>query len=227
MNCHKVCYYFLELVVELYAFLKMQCISPARCRFADRPGAGWQGPACSRQRARLVVMRAGDRRSQPSRGAPPEQQHRDCVLPTSAAAIGALACQLAAAAPAIAEDVAAYDASGSSETLKNVFGAAYVAVLIGFGIRLFSKRAKWSTTEVCLPSPPPRPGPATGVRLIEPSHLGQTAPAGRCTIPMHYINEGLRPLQRLASSSSDEEDAAAAAAAPAEPLPKPSPFSAL
>ena len=107
------------------------------------------------------MTRAAERRNRCSGEAPPQQHAQDGTLPTSAAAIGALASQLLVAAPAFAEDIAAYDASGSSETLKNVFGAAYVVVLIGFGIRLFSKRAKWSTTEVPLP-PSPRNKPMLG-----------------------------------------------------------------
>ena len=59
------------------------------------------------------------------------------------------------AAPALADDMAAYDASGVSDSLKNAFGVAYVAVLIGFGIRLFNKRAKRFTTEVRTPPSPP------------------------------------------------------------------------
>ena len=62
--------------------------------------------------------------------------------------------QLMGAAPALADDIAAYDASGVSDSLRNAFGFAYVAVLIGFGIRLFNKRAKRFTTEVP-PAPPP------------------------------------------------------------------------
>ena len=76
-------------------------------------------------------------------------------------ALGVLQHQLSSAAPALAEDMAAYDASGVSDSLKNAFGVAYVAVLIGFGIRLFSKRAQRFTTEVSRPPthpPHPRPG---------------------------------------------------------------------
>ena len=71
-------------------------------------------------------------------------------------AVGVVQLQLLRAAPAMADDMAAYDASGVSDSLKNAFGVAYVAVLIGFGIRLFNKRAKRFTTEA---HPPPPPGP--------------------------------------------------------------------
>ena len=73
-------------------------------------------------------------------------------------ALGVVQHQLSVAGPALAEDMAAYDASGVSDSLKNAFGVAYVAVLIGFGIRLFNKRAQRFTTEVP-PSPPSHCGP--------------------------------------------------------------------
>ena len=87
------------------------------------------------------------------------QLQQTCMLPPPAvfAAAAAALDQLSTTAPALAADVARYDASGSSDTLKNVFGAVYVAVLIGFGIRLFTRRAKWSTSEVPIvwKTPPP------------------------------------------------------------------------
>jgi hypothetical protein len=44
--------------------------------------------------------------------------------------------------------MSAYDPSGASDTLKNVFGAMYVVLLVVFGYRLFTKRAKTFTEEV-------------------------------------------------------------------------------
>ena len=73
--------------------------------------------------------------------------------PAIGVALGLVHFQLLHAAPALAEDMAAYDASGVSDSLKNAFGVAYVAVLIGFGIRLFNKRAKRFTTEATPPPP--------------------------------------------------------------------------
>ena len=99
------------------------------------------------ERGAAAVVRA-QHRQQPAH---PQHASRAAV----SLALGVVQQQLMGVAPAVADDMAAYDASGVSDSIKNAFGVAYVAVLIGFGIRLFNKRAKRFTTEVRVPVPSP------------------------------------------------------------------------
>ncbi len=143
-------------------------VVPSRAMpFADTlPSRGAGLASCSYDRRRPSVGR------RPGRGAAVlrarrSQQGGQPWSPSSEAigmALGVLQHQLSSAAPALAEDMAAYDASGVSDSLKNAFGVAYVAVLIGFGIRLFSKRAQRFTTEVSLP---PRPSSPTQPPILQ------------------------------------------------------------
>ena len=120
-------------------------------------------------------------------------------------ALGVVQHQLFTAAPALADDIAKYDASGVSDSLKNAFGVAYVAVLIGFGIRLFNKRAQRFTTEVTPPL------------LTAASFLHHRA----------MVTDVRVLLQRLASPYEDDAAARPDEAEPVGWQEKPSPFGAL
>ena len=51
--------------------------------------------------------------------------------------------------PALAEDVIKYDPGSGADAVKAIAGAAYVVLLAIFAVRLFQKRAKFATGEVC------------------------------------------------------------------------------
>ena len=134
-------------------------------------------------------------------------------------AFGVVQQQLIAGAPALADDMAAYDASGVSDSLKNAFGVAYVAVLIGFGIRLFNKRAKRFTTEV-------------GSYTCGPQRLRLQAQSPHLSCSLRNIMrqstaDTIVHTQRLTSSDVDDLASAPAAESKSEAQRRPSPFAAL
>lgn len=53
---------------------------------------------------------------------------------------------------ALADEGVGYDPSGQSEFLTNLAGFGYVALLGYFLFKVFTRRAKTFTTEVCMPS---------------------------------------------------------------------------
>ena len=149
------------------------CVMP----FTDvLPARGLGLASCSYARRRRSVVRRPGRGATVPRARRSQQgdQRRSPSSEAVGIALGVFQHQLSGAAPALAEDMAAYDASGVSDSLKNAFGVAYVAVLIGFGIRLFSKRAQRFTTEV-------RSLPLSAPPLFPPKgHPGQHRPHANC-----------------------------------------------